>query len=84
MLIVPHGHTPLPYKIPVVDVATYSVPGVHCAHCSAAIRAEVGKLAGVEGVDVDLEGKVVSVRGAGLTDAEIRSAIAEAGYEVAA
>jgi copper chaperone len=67
-----------------VDVAAYSVPGVHCAHCSAAITAEVSKVAGVEGVDVDLEGKFVSVRGAGMSDAEIRGAIAEAGYEVAA
>jgi copper chaperone len=81
---VPHGDTPLPYKIPGVDVATYSVPGVHCAHCSAAITAEVSKLPGVEGVDVDLEGKVVTVQGTGVSDAEIRSAIAEAGYDVAA
>ena len=80
----PHGHTPLPYKIAVVNLATYTVPGVHCAHCSAAITAEVSKVAGVEGVDVDLEGKVVSVQGAGMSDAEIRGAIAEAGYEVAA
>jgi copper chaperone CopZ len=57
---------------------------VHCAHCSAAITAEVSQVEGVEGVEVDLEGKFVSVRGAGLRDAEIRSAIAEAGYEVAA
>jgi copper chaperone len=67
-----------------VDVATYSVPGVHCAHCSAAITSEVSKVAGVEEVDVDLEGKVVSVQGAGMSDAQIRGAIAEAGYEVAA
>jgi copper chaperone CopZ len=66
-----------------MDVATYSVPGVHCAHCSAAISAEVGKIAGVEGVDVDLEGKLVSVRGAGVSDAEVRRAIAEAGYGIA-
>jgi copper chaperone len=67
-----------------VDVATYSVPGVHCGHCSAAIMAEVSKVAGVEGVDVDLESKLVSVQGAGLSDAEIRGAIAEAGYEAVA
>jgi copper chaperone len=66
-----------------VEVATYSVPGVHCAHCSAAITAEVGKVAGVDQVNVDLESKVVSVHGTGVRDAEVRSAIAEAGYEVA-
>ena len=80
----PHTHTPLPYKIAIVDVVTYSVPDVHCAHCSAAITAEVSRVAGVRSVDLDLEGKVVSVQGAGMNDAEIRSAIAEAGYEVAA
>ena len=67
-----------------MEEATYSVPGVHCAHCSAAITAEVGKVAGVDQVDVDLEGKVVFVHGTGVSDAEVRSAIAEAGYEVAA
>jgi copper chaperone len=67
-----------------MEVATYSVPGVHCAHCSAAITAEVTKVAGVEGVDVDLDGKVVSVRGSGVSDAEVRRAIAEAGYDAAA
>jgi copper chaperone len=67
-----------------MEVATYSVPGVHCAHCSAAITAEVTKVAGVAAVDVDLEAKVVSVRGAGMSDAEVRHAIAEAGYDVAA
>lgn len=67
-----------------MQVATYSVPGVNCAHCGAAITAEVTKLAGVDRVDVDLEGKVVTVSGAGVSDAEVRRAIAEAGYEVAA
>jgi copper chaperone len=67
-----------------VEVAVYSVPGVHCAHCSAAITAEVSKVAGVERVDVDLAEKVVSVRGAGVSDTAVRDAIAEAGYDVAA
>jgi copper chaperone len=66
-----------------VEVATYSVPGVRCAHCSTAITAQVGKVAGVDQVDVDLESKVVSVHGTGVSDSEVRSAIAEAGYEVA-
>jgi copper chaperone CopZ len=67
-----------------MEVAVYSVPGVHCAHCSAAITAEVTRVAGVARVDVDLEQKVVSVRGDGVNDAAVRDAIAEAGYDVAA
>lgn len=61
----------------------YSVPGVSCAHCVTAITAEVTSVAGVEGVDVDLDTKQVVVRGETLDDAAIREAIAEAGYEVA-
>jgi copper chaperone CopZ len=34
-------------------------------------------------VDVDLEAKMVTIRGNGLDDAELRAAIDEAGYEVA-
>jgi copper chaperone len=67
-----------------MEVVAYSVPGVHCAHCEAAITAEVAKVAGVDGVDVDLEKKLVSVRGAGVSEDDVRGAIAEAGYEVAA
>jgi copper chaperone len=58
----------------------YSVPGVSCSHCEQAISAEVGKVAGVAAVQVDLEGKTVAVNGNGLDDASVRAAIAEAGY----
>ena len=62
---------------------TYSVPGVSCGHCRAAITAEVEQLAGVTCVDVDLRAKRVSVAGDELDDAAIRAAIDEAGYDVA-
>ena len=54
-----------------MEVVAYSVPGIHCAHCGSAITAEVSKVPGVERVDVDLEEKVVSVRGAGVSDVEV-------------
>jgi copper chaperone len=60
----------------------YSVPGMSCGHCRAAIIAEVEKVAGVWSVDVDLYAKRVSVAGEGLDDASIRAAIDEAGYDV--
>jgi copper chaperone len=47
------------------------------------MKEEVGAVAGVESVDVDLETKLVSVRGHGLDDTQLRAAIAEAGYEAA-
>lgn len=62
---------------------TYSVPGVHCAHCEHAVSSELRQVAGVESVDVDLETKLVVVRGEGLDDAALRAAIDEAGYEAA-
>lgn len=62
---------------------SYEVPDIHCAHCALSIREEVSEVEGVEDVDVDLETKVVTVRGDDLDDAALRAAIAEAGYEAA-
>lgn len=62
----------------------YSVPGVSCGHCRAAIVDEVGEVAGVSSVDVDLDAKRVTVAGEGLDDDAVRRAIAEAGYEAEA
>jgi copper chaperone CopZ len=47
------------------------------------IREEVAEVEGVEGVDVDLETKVVTIRGSALDDTALRAAIEEAGYEAA-
>ena len=44
---------------------TYSVPGMSCGHCKAAVEHELGRVAGVEAVDVDLETKLVVVAGHG-------------------
>jgi copper chaperone CopZ len=63
---------------------TYSVPGMHCGHCKSAVEQELRAVAGVEAVDVDLETKLVTVGGPSLSDAELRAAIDEAGYDVAA
>ena len=65
------------------DTLTYTVPGMSCGHCKAAITEEVEKVSGVAGIDVDLDGKKVTVSGAGLEDAAIRAAIDEAGYDIA-
>jgi copper chaperone CopZ len=65
------------------ETIIYRVPGLHCGHCRAAVEEEVGAVAGVEAVEVDLEAKLVTVRGERLDDAAIRLAIDEAGYEAA-
>jgi len=62
---------------------SYLVPGISCGHCRTAIDGEVGQVAGVDAVTVDLEGKRVTVTGA-FDDAAVRDAIDNAGYDVAA
>ena len=62
---------------------TYAVAGMSCSHCEAAITSEVSGVSGVESVDVDLERKLVVVRGDDVDDAAVRAAIDEAGYEAA-
>ena len=65
------------------ETINYTVPGMSCGHCRAAITEEVTEVEGVEQVDVDLETKQVTVSGHELDDAKLRAAIDEAGYEVA-
>ena len=65
------------------ETVTYSVPAIHCGHCAMSIREEVSEVEGVEGVDVDLDAKSVSIKGLELDDAALRAAIVEAGYEAA-
>jgi copper chaperone len=67
-----------------MDEKTYTVTGMTCAHCVLSVREEVGEVAGVEAIDVDLATGRVAVRGAGIDDDAIAEAVAEAGYEVAA
>jgi copper chaperone len=64
------------------ELFSYSVPGMTCEHCRAAIVNEVAGVAGVESVEVDLGTKLVSVRGQGVSDDDVRAAIDEAGYDI--
>ena len=61
----------------------FTVPAMTCGHCEAAVKKEVGSVAGVNAVDVDLEHKVVVVSGVDLDRDAIVGAIDEAGYDVA-
>jgi len=65
------------------DTLTLSVPGMTCGHCEAAVKQEVGGVAGVTGVAVDLETKDVTVTGSGLDLDTLVAAIDEAGFDVA-
>jgi copper chaperone len=60
---------------------TYSVPTISCEHCKHSIEAEVNKLTDVSLVEVDIPSRSVRIEG-DASDAAIRAAIDEAGYEV--
>jgi copper chaperone len=64
--------------------AVYAVKGMTCNHCAASVTEEVEQVAGVTGIDVDLDGGRIIVRGDDFSDEEIRAAVDEAGYEIAA
>jgi copper chaperone CopZ len=52
-----------------------------CEHCRVAVTDEVTTVAGVASVDVDLDTKLVRVRGTGVDRAAVVAAIDEAGYD---
>ena len=62
---------------------TYTVTGMTCDHCVLSVSEEVGEVAGVERVDVDLASGSLTVAGERFTDADVRAAVSEAGYAVA-
>jgi copper chaperone CopZ len=64
--------------------ATYTVVGMTCGHCVSAVTEEVSRVAGVTGVDVDLtSGGLTVTSEAPVDESAVRSAVEEAGYEVA-
>lgn len=65
-----------------MDELNFTVPGMSCGHCEAAVTSEVGNVPGVTAVAVDLDTKLVTVTGTALDRDAIVAAIDEAGYEV--
>jgi copper chaperone len=64
--------------------AMFSVAGMSCDHCVQAVKAEVGKVAGVASVAVDLDaGRVTVVSDQPVDAAAVRAAVEEAGFELA-
>ena len=62
---------------------TYTVSGMTCGHCVQAVSIEVGKLAGVTDVEVDLAtGAVTVTSDAPLEREAVAAAVDEAGYEL--
>ena len=63
---------------------TYLVSGMSCQHCVDSVTAEIGKLSGVDQVEVDLTaGAVTVISKAPLVADEVTAAIDEAGFDLA-
>jgi copper chaperone len=58
----------------------FDVDGMTCAHCQRAIGDEVGRIAAVTDVDVDLDEALVTVHGTDLVEQVVLDAIMLAGY----
>ncbi|HZM74933.1 MAG TPA: cation transporter [Candidatus Limnocylindrales bacterium] len=66
-----------------MTTTTYHVSGMTCGHCVSAVSSEVGSLAGVTDVKVDLATGAVTVISEGpLDDTAVAAAVDEAGYQV--
>jgi copper chaperone len=64
--------------------STFNVTGMTCGHCVASVTEEVGKIAGVTTVDVDLPTGAVKVTSTTpLAEVDVRTAVEEAGYSLA-
>ena len=62
-----------------VSTRTIAVTGMTCDHCASAVRAEISKLPGVTGIDVDVAAGTVRVTGDPLPGhAPLREAVEEA------
>ena len=62
---------------------TINVSGMTCGHCVSAVTMELSLLPSVTEVDVDLEsGQVTITSDAALKQAQLATAIDEAGYEL--
>ncbi len=65
---------------------TLNVEGMSCGHCKAAVEGELNKLSGVQRANADVEKGTVEVSydEGTVTTEDLKGAIEEAGYTVAA
>ena len=64
--------------------STWTVTGMTCRHCVAAVTEEVGAIDGVQSVAVDLEsGSVTVTAPVSPTREQMAAAVDEAGYSLA-
>ena len=61
------------------DTAVYTVEGMHCSHCEAAVCRAVEDIPGVESARASASRKTLTIKGSATEDA-IRTAVEKAGY----
>ncbi len=63
---------------------TYTVVGMTCGHCVTSVTEEISEIDGVTEVEVDLPtGAVTVTADRPVNDARVRTAVEEAGYQLA-
>lgn len=64
---------------------TFDVPDIHCGHCASSIEGAVGRLEGIDAVEVRIADRAVDVRfdEASVAVDSIIAAIEDQGYVVA-
>lgn len=66
-----------------MTTVTYSVPAMHCGHCTHTVEMEVGELEGVQTVKADLDTKKVQITfDAPTSEAKLKALLAEIDYPV--
>ena len=64
--------------------STYTVTGMTCGHCVTSVTEEITEIDGVTNVEVDLPTGAVTVTSKQpLDEAQMRTAVEEAGYKLA-
>jgi copper chaperone len=64
-----------------MTTVTYSVPAIHCEHCTHTIETEVGELQGIQSVKADLTTKKVQISfDTPASEQSIKALLAEINY----
>jgi len=67
-----------------MNTVTLSIPGINCGHCVMTIKREAGMIKGVQFISGDIAGKTATFEvESEAALAELKKALAEAGYEAA-
>ncbi|MGY0499403.1 heavy-metal-associated domain-containing protein [Nocardia sp. FBN12] len=65
------------------STSTYVVSGMSCGSCVGKVKSEIGKLSGIDGVDIELATGRMTVTGTGsIDDAQIQDTVENLGYEL--